>query len=655
MSFTFRKEFYALAFGLLGTLPAAHAANQPPTANAGPDLAANEKAAVKLAGKGADSDGAIAAYQWTQTAGPAVTLSGANQASASFTAPMVGTKTALTFKLTVTDNQGASAADTANVVIQPTVAAQWVLGYYVAYQRDLYPPDKIDWNGLTHIIMGRVKAKPDGSLETSFDWDPVAGPALAKEIASRAHAAGKKAILMLGGDDNGVEIHDAVANHRAQFVANLAATMADYGYDGLDLDWENHLDWTLFQSFTQDLRKALPKAILTLPTGPLNLNTDTVPPGLAAVVKPLDRLTLMSYYPATSWTGSGWWSWYNSPLKGAKPNTPVSIDTSFDRYAAAGIPKSKLAMGISFYATCYTGGVTAPNQSTENGVAIAGGDNDYMLSQLYGLDGEYVQAYRHWDGAALQPYLSLPVAERHGCRYVTFEDEQSILEKGKFSRDNGYGGVIVWTINQGYVKSHSQPNFLMEALKQGFITPGVAQTVGVSVTQGNSWLKTGAKLQFGALVTGTSNKAVAWSLAGANCGILTAAGLYTAPGAEKTCKVTAASLADKTKSATVTVTVSNAAWNPGFSLARLGTWWLEVTAQDVNVAEMSVRWTDGSLLPLSFIRTDYGTNYPVFAANYGFPDGGGVYTFYARSANNRSTSAKLTVPACVHGSDGICH
>ena len=631
--------------------------NAKPTANAGPDQSVKAAVKVALTGTGSDPDGTVASYLWTQTAGPTVTLSGANLASASFVAPTVTAATKLTFRLTVNDNNGATASDDMVVTVNtaPTAAAaQWVMGYYVSYQRDLYPPEQIDWNGLTHIVMSRVTANADGTLNTDFDWDATNGPALAKDLSTRAHAAGRKAILMLGGADNGANILSAVTSHRAAFIANLRSAMTTYGYDGLDLDWEDNVDWALFQTLAQELRQAMPNAVLTAPIGPLNINYDVVEPHLPAIAQYLDRLNMMSYYPATSWTGSGWQSWYNSPLSGVKPETPVAIDDSLQRYAAAGIAKAKLGMGMGFYYTCYTGGITGPNQSTENGVTISAGDNDAPLSELFGANGAYSELARHWDALAQEPYLSLPQPERHGCRYVSFEDEQSILAKGKFSRDNGYGGTIIWTINQGYVKTHSEPNFLVEALRQGFLEPAVAEPVGISVMQGDTWLKTGAQEQFSALITGSTDKAVTWTVVESDCGSIDAQGLFTAPGAEGSCTVKAMSLADPSKVATSKVTVANAAWTPGFSISRAGTWWVEIVAEDATVASMSVQMSDGTLLPLTVWDRQWGTDYPVFVANYGFPDAGGIYTFYARSANNRSATTQLMVPACVHGGDGVC-
>ena len=49
---------------------AAPPANRVPTANAGADQAVQEGARVQLAGSGSDSDGSVASYQWSQTAGP---------------------------------------------------------------------------------------------------------------------------------------------------------------------------------------------------------------------------------------------------------------------------------------------------------------------------------------------------------------------------------------------------------------------------------------------------------------------------------------------------------------------------------------------------------------------------------------------------------
>jgi hypothetical protein len=96
--------------------------NQAPTANAGTDQTVNEGAPVSLDGTGSsDPDGTIASYAWTQTSGPAVTLTGADTATPSFTAPQVAANTDLVFQLQVTDNEGATGTDSVTIHVQNVV------------------------------------------------------------------------------------------------------------------------------------------------------------------------------------------------------------------------------------------------------------------------------------------------------------------------------------------------------------------------------------------------------------------------------------------------------------------------------------------------------------------------------------------------------
>src|SRR5271166_743663 len=87
--------------------------------------------------------------------------------------------------------------------------------------------------------------------------------------------------------------------------------------------------------------------------------------------------------------------------------------------------------------------------------------------------------------------------------------------------------------------------------------------VSVTVSPASVELNTGAQQQFKATVTGNSNSAVTWSVAGfgcagATCGTVTSGGLYTAPTTPPNpsfVSVTATSVADPTKSSTAMVTI----------------------------------------------------------------------------------------------------
>ncbi|EEX32900.1 chitinase [Vibrio coralliilyticus ATCC BAA-450] len=105
----------AMHEGLAGGTPA----NRAPVAAAGADVSVTGPASVVLDGSSSsDSDGSVASYVWEQLSGTSVSLTGANTAQASFDVAEVAQTETLTFKLTVTDNEGATGTDTVVVTVK---------------------------------------------------------------------------------------------------------------------------------------------------------------------------------------------------------------------------------------------------------------------------------------------------------------------------------------------------------------------------------------------------------------------------------------------------------------------------------------------------------------------------------------------------------
>lgn len=92
--------------------------NSAPNSVAGSSQTVARGVTVNLNGAASnDPDGDSLTYAWSQTIGPSVTLSNANSATASFTAPNVGSDTLLQFRLEVIDPNGATDASTTTVTV----------------------------------------------------------------------------------------------------------------------------------------------------------------------------------------------------------------------------------------------------------------------------------------------------------------------------------------------------------------------------------------------------------------------------------------------------------------------------------------------------------------------------------------------------------
>ena len=345
---------------------------------------------------------------------------------------------------------------------------RWVAGYYVGYERDLYPIGEVDFSAVTHLMVGRARPLADGSLTTDFDIDAVDGPIWAQAAVDAAHAAGRKAVLMVGGAG---EIDGwrgaASAAHRATFVTNLLAALDTYGFDGLDLDWEplDDGDRPDFQALATALRNARPGAILTVPVNWANSNFADPPDPFWGQIAPLfDRIDVMTYDMAGPW--DGWQSWHNSALHGETPTTPSSVASSLAFYLASGVPAAKLGAGTAFYGYCWQG-VTGPHQ---DGGTIAAGDGTMSYANI--AENYYTPSAYVFDATARVPYLSsVAPLGNDGCTFVSYEDAQSIAEKGAFVRAQGFGGTIIWTISQGHLADlpPGQRDPLLDAVRAAFL------------------------------------------------------------------------------------------------------------------------------------------------------------------------------------------
>jgi SH3-like domain-containing protein len=131
--------------------------NASPSANAGPNQSITLPTdSVLMSASGSDSDGTIASHVWTKFSGPSTyTITDANDYNTTITGLVAGT---YVFRLTVTDDDSATASDDISIVVSPE-------GTGAPSYPTLSPTDK---SGTITLSNGNLTMATDGS-----DWGAV--------------------------------------------------------------------------------------------------------------------------------------------------------------------------------------------------------------------------------------------------------------------------------------------------------------------------------------------------------------------------------------------------------------------------------------------------------------------------------------------------
>jgi MYXO-CTERM domain-containing protein len=139
-------------------------ADRGPVANAGADRSANARESVTLQGFGSDPENDAVTYAWVQESGPSVTLTGADTATPSFSAPNTKEEAVLVFKLTVTAN-GLSATDTVSITVKKSNRRPTAKGLAVA-----------ETNEGTAVTMDASESTDPDEDALTYTWVQTGGP-----------------------------------------------------------------------------------------------------------------------------------------------------------------------------------------------------------------------------------------------------------------------------------------------------------------------------------------------------------------------------------------------------------------------------------------------------------------------------------------------
>jgi len=336
----------------------------------------------------------------------------------------------------------------------------WVTGYWHSPRTaSELPAAEIEYSALTHVVHYALIPNSDGSFEPK---SLQAVTKYAHELVSTAHQNGVRVLLGVtqttyGGDYAGATRPSVMP----RFIANILRIVDQYGYDGVDIDWEPNIEPASFIAFVPALRKALDAQS---PNLELTGAFWEAPPYLIRVQDAFDQINIMAYDNCAPGDG---FSWYNAALYNTGIRRRRTVDWRVRQFTSV-IPSRKLGLGIPFYGYVWsggtgtsTGGVSRPGQRWRTPPAMHPMDYREILTDPALWDARY---QRRDEAAGKVPFLSIDRHDSQKDMFVTYDDEISVSRKVLYAKAHSLGGIMIYELSGDYLPDQSKPHPLLDAV-----------------------------------------------------------------------------------------------------------------------------------------------------------------------------------------------
>ncbi|KAK2471436.1 Chitinase 1 [Fusarium oxysporum f. sp. albedinis] len=328
-----------------------------------------------------------------------------------------------------------------------------------------YQPQDLPVSQLTHVLYAFMNVRADGIVYTGDSYADLekhyAGdyPLAWEEPGNNAYGCVKqlfllkkanrklKVMLSIGGWTWSTNFPAAAssATTRATFAKSAVTLMKDWGFDGIDVDWEypaNSTDANNMVLLLQAVRKELDayskkyasgyhfQLSIAAPAGPNNYNKLKMKE-LGAV---LDHVNLMAYDYAGSWSAySGHQA--NKYANSKNPNaTPFNTNQAVKAYINGGVPSRKMVLGMPIYGRSFqnTGGLG----QTYSGVGTGSWENgvwDYKALPKSGASVIY-------DSTAQASYSY----DSNTKELISYDTPGMVKNKVLYVKNLSLGGSMFW-------------------------------------------------------------------------------------------------------------------------------------------------------------------------------------------------------------------
>jgi chitinase len=209
-------------------------------------------------------------------------------------------------------------------------------------------------------------------------------------------------------------------------------------FDGIDIDWEfpheaDKFDFlALLAEFRRQLDAARPDLLLSVAMGDYGATYQHL--DMETVALYVDQVGIMNYDYAGPWSAR---TGLVAPLYSSPGDPEISndVDSTVRGYEKAGVPDSKILMGLPFYAYSWNKVFPANHGLFQFGEPS---HNDIPYSHIPSIRDRFTE-YR--DPRSLAPWLF------DGLTFWTYDDEISIGAKLAYAKTHNLGGVMIWELS----------------------------------------------------------------------------------------------------------------------------------------------------------------------------------------------------------------
>jgi len=231
------------------------------------------------------------------------------------------------------------------------------------------------------------------------------------------------------------------------FAETALSLLTQYGFDGIDVDWEypcrdyanikarpeDRSNFTLLLKTLREKLNALEDKNcqshpLTIAAGAAKLFADDME--LDKITPLLDTINLMTYDFHTVGPKPG----HHTNLYTSVYDKGSSADKSVEVYLNSGVPADKIVLGAAFYGRSWSGLDPSNQPIGQNGQV----GKSYSYAALKDTIIDKGQFKRYWDDTAKAPYLS------DGSNFITYDDTESLTHKVKYVKEKGLAGIMFW-------------------------------------------------------------------------------------------------------------------------------------------------------------------------------------------------------------------